>query len=89
MSDRTLNDPPWVVEIDGIKFATPEAVVILLQSVSEERDALEAQVVALRKALSPLASANRAGWYNADSSTDPYVVTHGSVMKAKKALDAE
>lgn len=50
MSDRTLNDPPWVVEIDGIKFATPEAVVILLQSVSEERDALEAQAARLREA---------------------------------------
>ena len=35
-----INDPPWVVEIDGVKFATPEAVVILLQSVSEERDEL-------------------------------------------------
>ena len=42
MSD--INDPPWVVEIDGIKFATPEAVVILLQSVSEERDELEAEL---------------------------------------------
>ena len=35
-----LNDPPWVVEIDGIKFATPEAVVLLLKAVSEERDEL-------------------------------------------------
>ena len=40
MPDKTLNDPPWVVEIDGIKFATPEAVVLLLQAVSEERDEL-------------------------------------------------
>lgn len=39
MSD--INDPPWVVDIDGIKFATPEAVVILLEAVSEERDALQ------------------------------------------------
>ena len=38
--DRMLSDPPWVVEIDGIKFATPEAVVLLLKAVSEERDAL-------------------------------------------------
>ena len=45
-----INDPPWVVEIDGVKFATPEAVVILLQSVSEERDALEAVVGAARYA---------------------------------------
>lgn len=44
MSDKILNDPPCVVEIDGVKFATPEAVVILLQSVSEERDALREAV---------------------------------------------
>ena len=40
-----INDPPWVVEIDGIKFATPEAVVILLQSVSEERDELRKALI--------------------------------------------
>lgn len=39
-----INEPPWVVEIDGIKFATPEAVVILLKAVSEERDDLEAKI---------------------------------------------
>ena len=44
LSDRTLNDPPWVVEIDGIKFTTSEAVFLLLKAVSEERDALEAQL---------------------------------------------
>ncbi len=38
--ERILSDPPWVVEIDGIKFATPEAVVLLLKAVSEERDEL-------------------------------------------------
>jgi hypothetical protein len=42
-----INDPPWVVEIDGIKFATPEAVVILLQAVSEERDAFEEALAAI------------------------------------------
>lgn len=46
-----INEPPWVVEIDGLKFATPEAVVILLKAVSEERDDLEAKVAELREAL--------------------------------------
>jgi hypothetical protein len=41
------NEPPWVVEIDGIKFATPEAVVLLLKAVSEERDTLEKATEAL------------------------------------------
>ena len=40
MSDQILTDPPWVVEIDGIKIATQAAVVLLLKAVSEERDAL-------------------------------------------------
>ncbi len=44
LSDGTLNDPPWVVEIDGIKFTTSEAVFLLLKAVSEERDALEAEL---------------------------------------------
>ena len=35
------NEPPWIVEIDGISYATPEAVVLLLKAVSEERDTLE------------------------------------------------
>ena len=46
-----LSDPPWVVEIDGIKFATPEAVVLLLKAVSEERDELEARVQRLTEAI--------------------------------------
>ena len=44
---KLLNDPPWVVEIDGIKFATPEAVVLLLKSVSEERDELQEALEAI------------------------------------------
>ena len=43
---KILSEPPWVVEIDGIKFATPEAVVLLLKAVSEERDTLEAKLKA-------------------------------------------
>ena len=46
-----LNDPPWVVEIDGIKFATPEAVVLLLKSVSEERDELREALGAIEVGL--------------------------------------
>ena len=34
------NEPPWIVEIDGIQFAAPEAVLLLLKAVSEERDSL-------------------------------------------------
>ena len=44
-------DPPWVVEIDGVKFATPSAVVELLKVVSEERDSLEQRVERYRDAL--------------------------------------
>ena len=35
------NEPPWIVDIDGIQFATPESVLMLLKAVSEERDELE------------------------------------------------
>ena len=34
------NEAPWVVEIEDIKFAVPEAVCLLLKAVSEERDSL-------------------------------------------------
>ena len=48
MTEHTIpNEAPWVVEIDGIKFAAPEAVVLLLKAVSEERDALEKATDAL------------------------------------------
>jgi hypothetical protein len=47
MSEQVViqNEPPWVVEIEGVKFATPELVCLLLQDVSEERDQLEAELV--------------------------------------------
>ena len=35
------SEPPWIVEIDGIKFAAPEIVLLLLKAVSEERDELK------------------------------------------------
>jgi hypothetical protein len=35
------SEPPWVVEIEGVKFVTPELVCLLLQEVSEERDQLK------------------------------------------------
>jgi hypothetical protein len=41
----------------------------------------------LREALSPLANAKRVHWHNADSSSDPFVVTEHSVRRAKKALE--
>ena len=54
MSDKEFviqNEPPWVVEIEGIKFVTPEMVCLLLQDVSEERDQLEAEKKVLRKGI--------------------------------------
>ena len=45
------NEPPWIVEIEGVKFATPELVCLLLQDVSEERDQLEEEKEALRAAI--------------------------------------
>ena len=41
------SEPPWTVEIDGISFATPESVLMLLKAVSEERDELESENDAL------------------------------------------
>ena len=42
MTEHTiLNEPPWIVEIDGISYAVPEAVAFLLKDVSEERDTLK------------------------------------------------
>ena len=42
MTEHTIpNEPPWIVEIDGVSYATPEAVVLLLKAVSEERDTLK------------------------------------------------
>ena len=35
-----IHEPPFVVEIEGTKFAVPEAVALLLKAVSEERDSL-------------------------------------------------
>ena len=43
------NEPPWIVEIDGVQFAAPEAVLLLLKAVSEERDKLEAENEALKR----------------------------------------
>ena len=37
------NEPPGIIEIEGIKFATPEPVAFLLKAVSEERDDLNAE----------------------------------------------
>jgi hypothetical protein len=45
------NEPPWIVEIEGEKFATPELVCLLLQDVSEERDQLKAEKKTLRKGI--------------------------------------
>ena len=42
------SEAPRIVEIDGTKFAAPEAVLLLLKAVSEERDQLEAENEALR-----------------------------------------
>ena len=44
-------EPPWVVEIEGVKFVTPELVCLLLQDVSEERDEFEVENKALREAI--------------------------------------
>ena len=41
------NEPPWIVEIDGVQFATPETVLLLLKAVIEVRDQLEAENEAL------------------------------------------
>ena len=43
------NESPWIVEIDGIQFAAPEAVLLLLKAVSEERDSLLAVARAAAK----------------------------------------
>jgi len=52
MSEHIIpNEPPWIVEIDGVSYATPEAVVLLLKAVSEERDALEEDIIILRALL--------------------------------------
>ena len=51
MGDKAViqQEPPWVVEIEGVKFATPELVCLLLQDVSEERDQLEAELLKFRR----------------------------------------
>ena len=45
MTDQVViqKEPPWVVEIKGMKFVTSELVCLLLQDVSEERDQLKAE----------------------------------------------
>ena len=42
-------EPPWVVEIEGVKVATPELVCLLLQDVSEERDQLKEELRQLKE----------------------------------------
>ena len=51
------NEPPWVVEIEGVKFVAPEMVCLLLQDVSEERDQLETENERLREAINKALSA--------------------------------
>ena len=49
---------------------------------------LNVEKKSLREALIPLASAQRARWAFADSSSSPYVVTEGAKQRAKDALKA-
>ena len=53
MTDQVViqKEPPWVVEIEGVKLATPELVCLLLQDVSEERDQLKTENERLRVAV--------------------------------------
>ena len=50
MNDQVIiqKEPPWIVEIEGVRFAVPELVCLLLQDVSEERDLLKAENKRLR-----------------------------------------
>ena len=79
------SEPPWIIEIDGIQFAAPEAVLLLLKAVSEERDQLEGENEVLKTELRGERERLLLEMYNNDTISQ---VQFDHAMKELSALEA-